>query len=1367
MAFDQSTRNRLQKFVNDARNLLTEEFTRQLQATYGLDPKAGSVAAVSSLTHLDNRQRQTANVLRDTLAHYLATTHGKGEKDRTKQALSRIVREQAFTVLNRLAALRMAEARGFLLETIAKGYNAKGFQLYKQLAGSSLGETGEAYRNYLYSVFDEFSLDLAVLFDRHSAQGRLFPRESALLELLELINHHEIEPLWAEDETIGWIYQYFNSQEERKKMRAESQAPRNSRELAVRNQFFTPRYVVEFLTDNTLGRIWYEMTQGKTSLIDSCRYLVRRPTEVFLKPGELAPEQEKAAGEAEALSQEELLKQPVYIPHRAIKDPRFIRMLDPACGSMHFGLYAFDLYERIYEEAWQLEAELGAEAFVREGDLKPLQQTYESFEDFKAEIPRLIIEHNIHGVDIDPRAVQIAGLSLWQRAQRAWQKQAIKPQKRPRVRKSNVVCAEPMPGEKALLQEFSSTLNPPVLGQLLEAIFDKMELAGEAGTLLKIEEEIQSSIHQAREQWQTRSGSNSVSDMFQAELDKATPQKELGFDLSGVDDESFWDGAEQLILPALANYADRAESSSDQKRLFAEDAAKGFAFIDLCRKRFDVVLMNPPFGELTLKSKSFLVSQYQASSVDIYCAFIERAKGLAVYGGLMGIICPRSFLYYIDFKQFRESVILSEFALSMSVELGIGVLDNATVRTTVNIFQSGVNDFLASPVFSANLSGSSNKEVDLLDYCSNHRRMARRYLKEFSGIPGSPILFSLSSVFASYLANNLKLDPVAGKFHSGERVGASVLVNGLQTNDDFRFIRVLSEVDENCINRTWISLFKQVLYMPFENAQELVVNWADDGLEIKSFIEGGGNSPSRYVSGEEFYSQAGVWFPGVCERGICAAVARFKGIPSRRGLLGVSKDAKIYSDDYLCGIMNSLIGTGVVAMIMPDRYRNPTYVGMIPIPTNEQYTTKIERCVQEIRKILREFIWDEINPDFFMHPLFSGQTGQSSLNDLSEIFLSKAHDFIRDISGLEAELDQLSSQALGLGDDDLETLRNFSNRPQVTDWDNFKILDDDFLLGSVFQYIIGIAFGRWITPGHNPPAFMPDGSALPNRIRGQKSTEASVDILSGDADQCPGILDAIYSAVTEVVGLADAVTWAPEILNSDYLEKYLSNTRTGFFDFHYKYYNRNKRSVPIYWPLQAAPGSYTIWVYYDRLNEQTLYSCVNDFIEPKLQSLEHELNGLRGKTSRSTQEERALARLSGLQAELKDFRDELLRVSTFWKPNLNDGVQITAAPLWKLFQHNAWQKKLNDTWEKLEKGDYDWSHMACSIWPERVLRKCHQDRSLAIAHDVEDAFWHEVEVPIMRGKKATGETKLEWQPKELTDTELDALIQAKIKETRT
>lgn len=252
MAFDQNTRNRLQNFVSGARTLLTEEFTRQLQNDYGMDPDTGDVSSLENLTHLDDTRHQTARLLRDTLNHYQAGSPSGGPKE----ALNRIVREQAFTVLNRICALRMAEAREILIESIGNGYNSKGFQLYARLAGTGLGETGDAYRCYLFSLFDEFAVDLTVLFDRHSSMGWLFPRESVLLELLGKINDVEIASLWAEDETIGWIYQYFNSKEERKKMCDESQAPRNSRELAVRNQFFTPRYVVEFLTDNTLGRIW-------------------------------------------------------------------------------------------------------------------------------------------------------------------------------------------------------------------------------------------------------------------------------------------------------------------------------------------------------------------------------------------------------------------------------------------------------------------------------------------------------------------------------------------------------------------------------------------------------------------------------------------------------------------------------------------------------------------------------------------------------------------------------------------------------------------------------------------------------------------------------------------------------------------------------------------------------------------------------------------------------------------------------------------------------------------------------------------------------------------------------------------------------
>ncbi|MFM7471405.1 MAG: type II restriction endonuclease subunit M, partial [Nodosilinea sp.] len=82
-----------------------------------------------------------------------------------------------------------------------------------------------------------------------------------------------------------------------------------------------------------------------------------------------------------------------------------------------------------------------------------------------------------------------------------------------------------------------------------------------------------------------------------------------------------------------------------------------------------------------------------------------------------------------------------------------------------------------------------------------------------------------------------------------------------------------------------------------------------------------------------------------------------------------------------------------------------------------------------------------------------------------------------------------------------------------------------------------------------------------------------------------------------------------------------------------------------------------------------------------------------------------------------------------YKPNLNDGVQITAAPLWPLFGLKKWQTKLKDTWKKLEKGDYEWAHLAYSIWPDRVREKCKGDRSLAIAHDLEELHEEPMEKP--------------------------------------
>ena len=463
MAFDQTTRNRLQRFVNDARRVLEEEFTRQLQNDYGMDPNAGTVTELASLRHINEAQRESARILRDTLAHYCAG----GDMD-ARQGLDRIVREQAFTVLNRLAALRMAEARGLLVESVGNGFQATGFQLYARLAGTGLGETGDAYRVYLFSVFDELAQDLPGLFDRYSPQGRLFPREAALLQVLNLINDPNIAPLWSEDETIGWIYQYFNSKEERKAMRDASQAPRNSRELAVRNQFFTPRYVVEFLVDNTLGRLWFNATGGATDLRYRCQFLLVKPDEA---------------------------------PHAAIKprDPRTLKLLDPACGSMHFGLYAFDLFAEIYREAWAWERQHGPGSLdvstQPNAALKPLSQTYEGEAAFLRDVPRLIIEHNVYGVDIDPRAAQIASLALWLRAQRAWHDTGVKAKDRPLMGRGHVVAAIAPPAERELRQQFAANLDKRD-AELFEKTLQLLKGLPELGVLLQVERELPHLIRQ-------------------------------------------------------------------------------------------------------------------------------------------------------------------------------------------------------------------------------------------------------------------------------------------------------------------------------------------------------------------------------------------------------------------------------------------------------------------------------------------------------------------------------------------------------------------------------------------------------------------------------------------------------------------------------------------------------------------------------------------------------------------------------------------------------------------------------------------------------------------------------------------------------
>jgi hypothetical protein len=199
------------------------------------------------------------------------------------------------------------------------------------------------------------------------------------------------------------------------------------------------------------------------------------------------------------------------------------------------------------------------------------------------------------------------------------------------------------------------------------------------------------------------------------------------------------------------------------------------------------------------------------------------------------------------------------------------------------------------------------------------------------------------------------------------------------------------------------------------------------------------------------------------------------------------------------------------------------------------------------------------------------------------------------------------------------------------------------------------------------------------------------------------------------------------LLGARNLREYLRKP-SGFFDHHLKRYSKSRRKAPIYWPLSTPFGEYTVWAYYPRLTTDMLYKAVSEYVAPKIAKVEDRIGQLEGGEARREGREGAraakeLVELSEFLSELKHMREELLRVAKLsYKPNLNDGVQITAAPLWRLFRLPRWRSELEKTWKALEKGEYDWAHLSYAIWPDRVKENCKTDKSLAIAHGLESLY---------------------------------------------
>jgi hypothetical protein len=637
MALSDATRNALRNAVQGMREELTTDLTDRLVGTYGVQ-RDGTFQPALKLPALqcDPRARETRELLERILP---APPKTKQERERFADGFDAVLRSLAFTHLNRLVAFKLMEhpTRKIVRETVGKGIESRGFKFFladhpEEEASWRSGQQDLAYRNFLLDQCRVLNQEIGVLFDPDDLASRIFPEPKALNEVIKTLNSPELEGIWEHEEAIGWVYQYYTPKELREQARKDSAQPRNSWEMAFRNQFYTPDYVVRFLTDNALGRIWLEM-KPDTALRDRCAMLVIRPNE----PMQTRPK----------------------------KDPRELRVIDPACGSGHFLLYAFELLEVVYREAWD------------DPDLGPsLHREFGGRDIFESRIPACIVEHNLFGIDIDRRAVQLASLTLF-----------LKAKSRSRdvqIERSGLVCAEPMPDAGNLFEEFKAselpTVGQAIYAAILDGVREHLALADEAGSLLLAEREIGRLVAEQHDHW--RAGRER---MPMAALFGDSERSSNGTDVS---DEEFWYRLEHRLEHLLESYAEHAVGAEGAyRRIFARDGAGVLRFIDVLRQEYDVVLMNPPFGSPTRASKTYIDDKYPRTRNDVYAAFVERWLDRLVERGRLGAITSRTGFFLKTFTPWREQVLLDRTFIDVVADLGGGVLDTAMVETAAYVLE--------------------------------------------------------------------------------------------------------------------------------------------------------------------------------------------------------------------------------------------------------------------------------------------------------------------------------------------------------------------------------------------------------------------------------------------------------------------------------------------------------------------------------------------------------------------------------------------------------------------------------------------------------------------------------------------------------
>jgi type II restriction/modification system DNA methylase subunit YeeA len=1098
--------NALKKFAQAARNLLIDQVTARLDMVLaeGAAARREHPKAIARLEAAANSNR------------------------------GQVIEQAAYTWFNRFTALRFMDATGLtnprvvspadgatrpeiLAEAMAGNLpDRTRSEIAEYLNGTRPAHDGqaEAYRLLLIHACNEWHGAMPYMFERADMLDRAEDYTELLMpddllspdSILSRLRGVMTEGACQDVEIIGWLYQFYISEKKDQVFTGLKKNVKISAEnIPAATQLFTPHWIVRYLVENSLGRLWL-LNRPRSKLAAQMDYYI-------------APEEPET----------DFLR---------IEQPEDIRICDPACGSGHMLTYAFDLLHAIYEE-----------------------EGYEA-----ATIPALILTHNLTGIEIDDRAGALAAFALSMKA-------AAKLGRRRFLR------MEAKPDIVVLQNE---TFTP-----------DEMEdLAAVVGR-----------------------------DLFTDELRETLLQFEQAKNFGS------------LIVPKLRNpgvlqrMVEAKLANADMAlRPLLERLADLLRMAEVLSPRYYVSIANPPYmGGKGMNGKlgDFVKSRYPDSKSDLFAVFMERALDLCVKRGLMAMINMQSWMFLSSYEKLRGKLLSNAMIVSMAHigERGFDTIGGVVVSTTAFVIKNA-HDKGKKGDFIRLVQGASEAEKikQLREAIQNPKCgwFYRASAEDITKIPSSPIVYWQTDRFYELFRTLDGLSEIARP-----RQGAT-------TSDNGRFLRIWTEVSSHNIglghadkasaasgSQKWFPYNKGGEFRRWYGNQEIIINYKNDGEEIKAFHEDLNKTrPGGRLKNQEYY-----FCPSVSWSKISTGSFAVRYFPEGF-IFDVAGSAVFFSSEeditYFSGLLNSSVATAVLQALSPTLNFEAEHLSKIPVLPAKKRAADASYTSEMVERIIgrSKVDWDahETSWDFTTLPLLApehrAETLAATYTHLRAHWKGMTDEMLR----LEEENNRIFIDAYGLQDEltpevplqEITLTCNPSYRyggKATAEELEARLLQDT--IAEFLHYAVGCMFGRYSLDA--------PGLILANQGEGVEEYRDRVPepSFAPDRDNVIPVLDADWFA-------DDIVTRTREFLrvtfgeakfreNLAFIEKALGNdlrkwfTR-DFFDYHVRRYKKR----PIYWMFSSPKGSFNALIYMHRYRPDTVSIVLNQYLREFIHKLEVE-----------------------------------------------------------------------------------------------------------------------------------------------------------------